>query len=209
MKKSLFNKLLSKVLPSLASEASALSSEEQEQQEICMPDPTDPHDVTFAKVFTSKGGKFFYCEDQKEFFVMFKQLVQESKWEHSYSSNDELKDFLKPTEIEFEIDNKKADACISNCEFLIAFNGSVMVSGAQTKNLKIQELPEALVIVAYTSQIVKDINHGLRGIQSKYKHNRPSMVTTIRTKESITTLSDSDRAKDLYVFLIEDYKETR
>ena len=84
-----------------------------------------------------------------------------------------------------------------------------MVQGTQTKNLTIQQLPEALVIVAYTSQIVRDINQGLRGIQTKYNRNRPSMVTTIRTKESITTLSDSDRAKDLYVFLIEDYKESR
>ena len=84
-----------------------------------------------------------------------------------------------------------------------------MVSGAQTKGLKIEQLPEALVIVAYTSQIVKDINQGLRGIQTKYGRKRPSMVTTIRTKQSITTMSDSDRAKDLYIFLIEDYKETR
>jgi len=209
MKKSLFNKLISKVIPSLAKEAKNLSSEELEQQEICTPNPNDTHDVTFAKIFTSKGGKFFYCDDQNDFFDMFKKLVQESNWNHSYCSNDELKNFLKPTELEFEIEHQKADSCISNCEFLIAFNGSVMVSGTQTKNLKIQQLPEALVIVAYTSQIVRDINQGLRGIQTKYNRNRPSMVTTIRTKESITTLSDSDRAKDLYVFLIEDYKESR
>ncbi len=209
MKKSLFNKFLAKVIPSLAEETKDLSSKELEQQEICMPDANDPDDVTFAKVFTSKGGKFFYCDDQEDFYAMFKQLLQENNWKHSYCSNDELKASLSPTKIEFEPDNKKADSCISNCEFLIAFNGSIMVSGAQTKGLKIEQLPEALVIVAYTSQIVKDINQGLRGIQTKYGRKRPSLVTTIRTKQSITTMSDSDRAKDLYIFLIEDYKETR
>ena len=209
MKRSLFSKFLAKVIPSLAKGKAELSTEELEQQDICMPDPEDPDDVTFAKVFTSKGGKFFYCDDQEDFYVMFKQLITESKWNHSYCSNDELKDSLKPTELEFETDYKKADSCISNCEFLIAFNGSIMVSGAQTKGLKIEQLPEALVVVAYTSQIVKDINQGLRGIQTKYGRQRPSMVTTIRTKQAITTMSDSDRAKDLYIFLIEDYKETR
>ena len=207
--KSQFNKLLTKIIPSLAEETTELSNEELEQQEICMPDPNDPDDVTFAKVFTSKGGKFFYCDDQENFYVMFKQLIKENNWNHSYCSNDELKESLKPTELEFETDYQKADSCISNCEFLIAFNGSIMVSGAQTKGLKIEQLPEALVVAAYTSQIVKDINQGLRGIQTKYGRTRPSMVTTIRTKQSITTMSDSDRAKDLYIFLIEDYKETR
>ena len=84
-----------------------------------------------------------------------------------------------------------------------------MVSGEQTKNLKIEHLPEAMIIVAYTSQIVKNISEGLSGIQNKYGKSRPSLVTTIRTKESITTMSDSDRAKNLYIFLIEDYKEHR
>ena len=65
-----------------------------------------------------------------------------------------------------------------------------------------------MIIVAYTSQIVKNMGEGLRGIQNKYGKSRPSLVTTIRTKESITTMSDSDRAKDLYIFLIEDSKNT-
>ena len=48
-----------------------------------------------------------------------------------------------------------------------------------------------MIVVAYTSQIVKNISEGLRGIQNKYGKSRPSLVTTIRTKESITTMSDS------------------
>ena len=52
MKKSLFNKLISKVIPSLAKEPKNLSPEELEQQQICTPNPNDTHDVTFAKIFT-------------------------------------------------------------------------------------------------------------------------------------------------------------
>ena len=44
-----------------------------------------------------------------------------------------------------------------------------MVSGEQTRNLKIEHLPEVLIIVAYTSQIVKNISEGLRGIQRQIR----------------------------------------
>ena len=209
MKKSLFNKFIERVIPSLGESKAELSQEEQEEQDKFVPNPSDPADVTFAKVFTNNGGKFFYCDDQEDFYTNFKHLIQESGWKLPYCSNDALKEILKPTELDFEEDYQKADSSISTCEFLIAFNGSIMVSGEQTKNIKIEQLPEALVIVAYTSQIVKNISEGLRGIQTKYGKSRPSLVTTIRTKDSITTMSDSDRAKDLYIFLIEDYKEHR
>lgn len=208
MKKSLF-KFIEKVIPSLGETTVESTNEDQEEQNKFIPDPNDPDDVTFAKVFTNNGGKFFYCKDQEDFYSNFKQLLEESGWKYPYCSNDTLKDILIPTELNFEEDYQKADSSISTCEFLIAFNGSVMVSGEQTKNLKIEQLPEALVVVAYTSQIVKNIGEGLRGIQTKYGKSRPALVTTIRTKDSITTMSDSDRAKDLYIFLIEDYKEHR
>lgn len=209
MKKNLFNKFITKVIPSLSEQSANLDKEEQEEQEKFTPNPNDTADVTFAKVFTNNGGKFFYCDNVEDFYNHLTQLLQESKWEFPYCSNDNLKELLEPTKLTFETDYKIADSSINSCEFLIAFNGSVMVSGEQTKNLKIEHLPEAMIIVAYTSQIVKNISEGLRGIQNKYGKSRPSLVTTIRTKESITTMSDSDRAKDLYIFLIEDYKEHR
>ena len=209
MKKNLFNKFITKVIPSLAEKSANLNKEEQEEQEKLTPDPNDPSDVTFAKVFTNNGGKIFYCDNVQDFYDHLKELLQESKWKSTYCSNDKLKGLLEPTKLSFETDYKIADSSINTCEFLVAFNGSVMVSGEQTKNLKIEDLPEAMIIVAYTSQIVKNISEGLRGIQNKYGKSRPSLVTTIRTKESITTMSDSDRAKDLYIFLIEDFKEHR
>ena len=209
MKKNLFNKFIGKVIPSLAEQSANLNKEEQEEQEKFTPNPNDPADVTFAKVFTNNGGKFFYCDNVEDFYDHLIQLLQENNWKSTYCSNDKLKELLEPTKLSFETDYKIADSSINTCEFLIAFNGSVMVSGEQTKNLKIEHLPEAMIIVAYTSQIVKNISEGLRGIQNKYGKSRPSLVTTIRTKESITTMSDSDRAKNLYIFLIEDYKEHR
>ena len=82
-----------------------------------------------------------------------------------------------------------------------------MVSTAQTKGMEVEHFPEKTIVVAYTSQIVKDLNEGLRGLQVKYGKNRPSNVTSIRTKQSVTT-GNINKAKDLYIFLIEDYKET-
>ena len=207
MKKNLFNKIITKIIPSLAEKSS--NSNKEEEDEKFTHDSNDPNDVTFAKVFTNNGGKFFYCDNIENVFNQLTQLFKENRWESTYCSNDKLQELLKPTKLSFDKDFKTSETSINTCEFLIAFNGSVMVSGEQTKNLKIEDLPEVMIIIAYTSQIVKNISEGLRGIQNKYGKSRPSLVTTIRTKESITTMSDSDRAKDLFIFLIEDYKEHR
>ena len=209
MKKNLLNKFISTIIPSFTDDSSNTNKEEHEELQKFVPDPSDPSDVTFAKVFTNNGGKFFYCENVEDFYSHLTHLLQESKLKQPYCSDDSLKELLTPSKLTFETDYKIADSSINTCEFLIAFNGSVMVSGKQTKNLKIEELPEAMIVVSYTSQIVKNISEGLRGIQNKYGKSRPSLVTTIRTKDSITTMSDSDRAKDLYIFLIEDFKEHR
>ena len=73
----------------------------------------------------------------RRLYDKIKQLLQESKWKSTYCSNDELKKLLEPRKLSFETDYKIADSSINTCEFLIAFNGSVMVSGEQTKNLKL------------------------------------------------------------------------
>ena len=72
MKKSLFNKFIERVIPSLGESKAELSPEEQEEQDKFVPNSSDPADVTFAKVFTNNGGKFFYCDDQEDFYTNFK-----------------------------------------------------------------------------------------------------------------------------------------
>lgn len=209
MKQNFLNKFFSKLLPSLSETANEQISDEDKELENLRVKSDDPVDVIFAKNFTKNNGKFFYCDNIDSFFSNFENLLSESRWNMTYCINSKLKKMLKATSIEIKNNHLDADSSISNCEFLIAFDGSVMVSSEQTKNIKIEELPDSLVIVAYTSQIVKNISEGLNGIQIKYGQSRPSLVTTIRTKESISTMSDSDRTKDLYVFLIEDFKEKR
>ena len=89
-------------MPSLGESKAELSQEEEEEQDKFVPNPSDPADVTFAKVFTNNGGKFFYCDDQEDFYGNFKHLIQESGWKLPYCSNDSLKEILKPTELDFE-----------------------------------------------------------------------------------------------------------
>jgi len=208
MKKSLFNKFLGIVIPSLLESKSELTTDELEEQEKFSLDPNDPADVTFAKVFTKNGGKFFYCDDVENFRHNLKSLLQESPWQKPYCSDQSVRDILAPIDFFYEDNHQNADFAISTCEFLVGFNGAIMVSGEQTKNVKIEALPDTLIIVAYTSQIVKNIGEGLRGVQTKYGNKHP-VVTTIRTKDSVSMISDTDRAKDLYVFLVEDFKEHR
>ena len=64
--------------------------------------------MTFAKVFTNNGGKFFYCDNVEDFYDHLKQLLQESKLKSTYCSNDKLKELLKSTKLSFVTDYKIA-----------------------------------------------------------------------------------------------------
>ena len=95
MKKSLLNKFLDKIIPAFIDKHDDATSNELVKMEELSPKPDDPQDVTFAKKFTSQGGKFTYCENLEDFYINFKNLLRESPWEKTYCSNDELKKIIK------------------------------------------------------------------------------------------------------------------
>ena len=69
MKKNLFNKFITKVIPSLTEQSVNLNKEEQEEQEKFTPNPNDPSDVTFAKVFTIMEVNFSIVTMSKTFMT--------------------------------------------------------------------------------------------------------------------------------------------
>ena len=95
-----------------------------------------------------------------------------------------------------KLDNKNNyQGIITNCEFIIADQGKVMLSSEQIKNKKISNLPKELIIISYTSQIVRRINDAMRSLTKKYKDKIPSNISTIGNGE-----------KNINVIIIEDFK---
>lgn len=86
-------------------------------------------------------------------------------------------------------------------------NGSVLFSSNQLKQKKINELPDIFIVYATTSQLVKDVGEGMRGINYKYKKKKPTGITAVQNfKEDHQDdfLNYGTCPKKMYLILLED-----
>ena len=173
-----------------------------------MPDVKLPTDERFMLNFKNKGGKFLYCEDEEEVQEAFDNILLENDWyEKQCCCFDEN---LKSKFDQFNLDfNSSAGApfFLSTCEYLVANDGSILISSNQIKERKLRELPSDFIILSSTSQLIDTIGEGLRGIKFKNKQRIPSNITTIKNfepqKES-DFMSYGSSSKNLYLLLLED-----
>ena len=162
-------------------------------------------DEEFAYNFTREGGKFMFCLSKKSLYSTLTQVLKEQGWNNIFINEAEVHTLLEGCD---DINELKAngyagtDVFISTCDNLVAFNGRIMVSSNQCKNLNFSELPVNHIIIANHAQIVKNLGEGLRRINSKYFRNLPSKITTLKNKN---TARNSGTSKNIYVFLLEDY----
>jgi hypothetical protein len=96
---------------------------------------------------------------------------------------------------------------LASCENLIGDEGSVLFSSNQIKQYKPHELPDNIVILATTSQILESKSDGLRVIKKKYDKDYPTNITTFKYFEKVQDedfLTYGSCAKNLYLLLLED-----
>lgn len=185
------------------------ASDEENQSEYNAPKPSNlPIDDLFTFNFKKNGGKFIYCENLNEVREQFENILEENDWFESealcfepklYNLLDENKlSYTNPTEPKF---------FFASCENLIADEGSVLFSSNQIKQKKPNELPDNIVILATTSQILESKSDGLRVIKKKYDKDYPTNITTIKYFEKVQEedfLTYGSCAKNLYLLLLED-----
>jgi len=186
------------------------SSKEEEEDSKYMPDQEVPLDERFTQNFISKGGKFLYGINMDEVHLNFDNILLENNWYESdvLCLDDNLKDLFKGYNLNF---GKKINApfFLTTCENLVADKGSLFVCSKQLKEMKLQEVPKNIVVLATTSQIINTIGEGLKLINDNNKGNIPSNITTIEhfqeAKEGDTDfLTYGSVAKNLYLLLLED-----
>ena len=173
-----------------------------------MPSDDVPVDEQFMLMFTEKGGKFLYCDNMDEAHEAFRQILSENNWSKPEVCC--LQDTIKAEFANFNLNystNNTAIFYLSDCEYLVSSIGGVLVSSNQLKEKKLYELPDHLVIIAYTSQLIRDISEGLQGIKNK-TGGIPSNITTIqhfgKKKEDDDFMSYGSSSKNLYLLLVED-----
>ena len=167
-----------------------------------------PVDEKFTYNFKKNGGKFLYCENLNEVKDQFLNILEENDWFECealcyepklYSMLDDNKLLYdKPTNPKF---------LFASCENLIADEGSVLFSSNQIKQNKPNDLPNNIIILATTSQILEAKSDGLRVIKKKYEKDYPTNITTIKYFEKAKDedfLQYGSSAKNLYLLLLED-----
>lgn len=184
-------------------------SEEEKQSEYYTPKPSNlPVDELFTINLKKNGGKFIYCEDLAEVREQFEFILEENDWFEGEVLCFESKLFSLLDENKLLYQNpSKPNFFLASCENLIADEGSILFSSSQIKQYKPNELPDNIVILATTSQIIESKSDGLRMIKKKYEKEYPSNITTIKYFEKVKEedfLTYGSCTKNLYLLLLED-----
>ena len=182
---------------------------EKEDQHKFLPVENAPVDEAFTMNFNNNGGKFLYCETIDEVQSNLEKIVEENNWKDKTALilNKRLKEKFKAFDFNTTTKSEEADFLFTTCEYLIASDGSLLISSNQIAEKKLAELPKDFIVFATTSQFVETISTGLQGIKAQNKKNIPSNITTIKhfkVDKTNNFLSYGSSSKNLYLLLLED-----
>lgn len=192
---SLFKKLVGKILNQ--------PDEDEEQDLIKLGDQLKNADLDykFAQLFTYSGGFFNYCADEAEALQTLNHILKIEQINSVFCWDHDLKNFLNVVNVpytpELELFN---DCAFITCEYLIAYDGRIMLSHNNILHYHSSRLPEKIIIMANVSQIVTNLNDAM----SKIKRNgNIKNLTSISGNNSKLDTSNKDNTK-LFLLLLED-----
>ncbi len=169
-------------------------------------------EIAFARKLMDMDGTFVYCENEKALGESLKALLEQKKWSDYFVVDKKVEILLESLEIPFQ-NNPAAfnnmTAGITRCEYLIARFGSVLVSSGLDSGRRMFVFPESHIVIAYTSQVVVELQEALVGMRKRYRERFPSQMTVItgpsRTADIEKTLvMGAHGPRELYVFVIDD-----
>ena len=183
------------------------SSSNKDEKSSFMPKIETPTDNRFVQNFIKNGGKFLYSENENEVNKNITLIIEENSWKKSnLISLDKNISKRFRLDYSFSKDSKDKTIClISTCEYLIADDGSILVSSNQVAEKKLDELPGDIIILAKTDQLINNISEGLSGIKNNSK-SIPSNITNLKHFKDCNDkdfLSYGSSSKNLYLILLE------
>jgi len=166
-------------------------------------------DDSFVHNFIKLGGKFLYCLKKEDITENILNILKENNWETISLKNKDLTKLIASVKVKIESNFDVNIPFFTNCEQLIAENGSILFSSNQIEDKRLSTLTNDFIVYATTSQIVKNMGESLTGIKSKYKNNLPTNISSIKnydpTKVDDSFMSyGSCNSKNLYLLLLED-----
>ena len=159
-----------------------------------------------AEQFTALQGKFGFCVDETELAEHFAKLCYQHQWTRIYCEEERWKPILSPNSLYADIAG--CEASVTSCELLVARTGSIVLSSVHQGRIPSVYAP-VHVCIAYTSQLVYNIQDGLAALKNKYRQYLPSLITFAtgpsRTADIEKTLVVGVHGpKEVYCFVVDD-----
>ena len=168
-----------------------------------------PIDEAFVMNFKEKGGIFLYIDSIEELEEVFQKILLENNANATiFTHNEDLEElFYSQYPSYFTGDSQQATLFLTDCEYLVADEGSVLFSSRQLGQKRLDELPPSLIIIAKTSQIVSSLIDAMGGLNRKTHRDRPNNIRSLR---SFTKPKEKDSIfyencyRTTYLLLLED-----
>lgn len=162
-------------------------------------------DELFATNFNSGGGHFLYCGNESEAIHNLQQIINYENIDRLICIDKELQLKLNSITTPFTTNPNEQPQGFSflKCEFLCAFDGSIMISAHQTAGRKVEEFPMNFIIWAKPQQFANNLSDALQKLKHLKKENLPSNITCIRGKD-MHSFSSIPNAKNIYLLLVDD-----
>jgi hypothetical protein len=158
-------------------------------------------DYKFALLFTHSGGFFNYCSDEAEALQTLNQIIKIEGIKNVFCWDDDLKNFLDvintPYTSELDLVN---DAAFITCEYLIAFDGRIMLSHNNILHYHSSRMPEKIILMANVSQIVSNLTDAMMKVK---RRGTLKNLTSISGNNSKLDTENKDNTK-LFLLLLED-----
>ncbi len=162
----------------------------------------DDLSVVFAKKFTSAGGKLHYCYNEADIRKRIIEIQQQYNNVAIGCASENLTTFLGHLNVEncctCDLSHRYPLGAIL-CEALIAWQGSIVISSNLGLGITVPALPEATIVLAFTSQVVTDWEIANQRIKQLYPEYPEQVIIT-----NPASYAYRKGMQKIYLILIED-----
>lgn len=158
-------------------------------------------DYKFAQLFTHSGGYFNYCSDEAEALQVLNKIVKTEHIESVYCCDEDLKNFMDVINVPFtpQLESHN-DAAFITCEYLMAYDGRIMLSHNNIQHYHSSQLPEKIILMANVSQIVANLSDAMMRVK---RRGTLKNLTSISGNQSKLDSPNKHNTK-LFLLLLED-----
>ena len=158
-------------------------------------------DYKFAQLFTHSGGFFNYCADESEALQTLNQIIKIEQINDVFCWDQDLRNFLDVIKCKYSPElTEDNDAAFITCEYLIAFDGRIMLSHNDILHYHSSRLPNKIIIMANVSQIASNLNEAMMKVK---RAGNLKNLTSISGSQSKLDTPNKDNTK-LFLLLLED-----